>query len=190
LTEAYRKLVEAGSAFTRFYSEADFADLDPLRQMALLNIEAKLRETSIGNDSLLSFVRDIRGVERDRLFLLVESRLKDAVDRSADFAASPGHPAPEGYPDLPPFPDSWKHTRFEFGNIQLSFAKRTQPLGPSATDCYAVDADIDLVRGVAHVGEWLENNVLRRGRKTDPTFVYALLFAQGIYPAYTLRQLS
>jgi hypothetical protein len=188
LAAAHGKLVEIGSAFARFCSQRNYDELDPQRQMTFLNIEAKLRETYIGADSLLSFVRDIRGVARDRLFLMVEPRLKAAVDRSADFAGAAGHRAPKNPPGLPAFPDSWKHTRFEFGNVQLSFSRHTEPWGATREACYGVDVDIDLVRGLGHVAEWLENNVLLRGKKTDPTFVYALLFGQGIYPVYTLNQ--
>lgn len=188
LDEGYQNLVALGSTLTRFYSEQEYEDLEPAQQMAFLNIEAKLRETYIDHDALLSYVTAVRAVEPDRLFLLVEARLKDAVDRSADFAAAAGHPAPADHPDFPACPDSWKHTRFEFGNIQLSFSRTTEPEGAPEQDCYAIDTDIDLARGLGHVGEWLDNNVFRRGQTTDQTLVYALLFAQGILPLYTLSQ--
>ena len=189
LDDGYRRLVALGSPVVRFYSEEDYDRLEPTQQMTFLNLEAKLRETYIGNEPLLSYLGGVRGVERDRVYLLVASQLKDAVDRSADFASAAGHPAPAGRPELGPFPDSWKHTRFEFGNINLSFSRRTEPCGIFPQHCHALDADIDLARGLGHVGEWLDNHVLRRDKKkTDPTLVYALLFAQGILPVYTLSQ--
>ena len=46
--------------------------------------------------------------------------------------------------------------------------------------------DIDLGRGLAHAKEWLENNVFKPGHKTNQALVYALLYAQGILPRYTL----
>jgi hypothetical protein len=46
--------------------------------------------------------------------------------------------------------------------------------------------DIDLGRGLAHAKEWLENNVFKPGHKTNQALVYALLYAQGIIPRYTL----
>jgi hypothetical protein len=188
LSEGYQNLVALGSTLARFYSEREYEDLKPAQQMAFLNMEAKLRETYIGHTDLLSYVAAVRGVEADRLFLFVESRLKDIVDRSADFAAAAGHSAPSHHPDFPACPDSWKHTRFEFGNIQLSFSAVTRP-GPAAgQDCYAIDTDIDLARGFGHVGEWLDNNLIRRGQKTSQTMIYALLFAQGILPVYRLTQ--
>jgi hypothetical protein len=51
---------------------------------------------------------------------------------------------------------------------------------------YSVDADIDLERGLLHVAEWLDNELLHPGKKTDQTRVYALLFSQNIIPRYTL----
>ena len=46
--------------------------------------------------------------------------------------------------------------------------------------------DIDLGRGLAHAKEWLENNVFKPGHRTNQALVYALLYAQGIIPRYTL----
>ena len=51
---------------------------------------------------------------------------------------------------------------------------------------HSVDVDIDLGRGLAHVVEYLDNNVFRRGHKTDQTLIYGLLYAQRILPLYTL----
>jgi hypothetical protein len=188
LSDGYQKLVALGSTLARLYSEQEYEDLEPAEQMAFLNMEAKLRETHIGQTDLLSYVTAVRGVESDRLFLFVESRLKDIIDRSADFAAAAGHPAPPRHADFPACPDSWKHTRFEFGNIQLSFSAVTRPGAAAGQDYHAIDTDIDLARGLGHVGEWLDNNVIRRGQKTSQTMIYALLFAQGILPVYRLTQ--
>lgn len=188
LDEGFERLSQRGSLLTRFYSEDEYENLEPAQQMALLNIEAKLRATYVGQDSVLSYVRGIRAVESDRMFLYVESRLKDAVDQSADFASATGHPAPAKYPEFPACPDSWKHTRYEFGNVQLSFSEDTEVVGVPPVVCHSIDADIDLARGIGHVAEWLDNNVLRKGQKTDQTMIYALLFAQGILPEYTLSQ--
>lgn len=188
LGDGYKRLITLGSPLVGLFSEKDYDHLDSARQMTLLNLEAKLRETYIGDEPLLSFVAAVRGVERDRVYLLAASRLKDAVDRSADFATAAGHPAPAGHPELGPFLDSWKHTRFEFGNIHLSFSRRTETCGTAPHRCHALDADIDLARGLGHVAEWLDNHILRREQKTDQTLVYALLFAQGILPVYTLSQ--
>lgn len=191
LAEGYAELVRRGSPLSNVWTltKADYGNLDASGQMALLNIEAKLRDTYIGTSSLLSFVTGLRRIECDRLFVLVSSDLKDIVHRSRDFASAPGHGAPGD--GLPSHPDSWKATLFGAGNVQLSFSAATEPWpcgSPSARNCYSVDVDIDLERGLRHVGEWLDNNVFHNDKKTDQTLVYALLYSQGILPCYTLSQ--
>lgn len=59
--------------------------------------------------------------------------------------------------------------------------------GDSGKQVFSVDTDIDLARGVDHFFEWLENHF--KGKKTDQTLVYSLLFSQRINPAYTLDPL-
>ena len=193
LVGGYGRLVALGSALPGFFTEDQYNDLSAAQQMAFLNIEVKLRETYVGHDSLLSYVTGMRAADSDRLFLLVRSELKPLIERSADFASAAGHGVPTNHPDFPACPDSWKHTRFEFGNVQLSFSTETEPWPTDVEtpqSCFALDTDIDLERGILHVGEWLDNNVINPGKKTDQTLVYALLFAQGFLPVYTLDQLD
>ena len=160
--------------------------------MALLNIEAKLRETPLDDERrVLDFVRGVRLVERDRVYLWLLAAAKDLVRRSPEFSSANGHGARKDLPHLPTHPDSWKHTRFAGGNLQLSFAGREQEVqqrGQTVARCFSVDADIDLARGLGHVGEWLQNHVFEPGHKTDQREVYGLLCHQGIFPAYTLAQ--
>jgi hypothetical protein len=167
---------------------AGFERLEVAAKMAFLNIEAKLRETFIDGAPLLSFVRGVRHVAVDRTFLLFDSALKPRMYRAVDFAGAPGHDAPREPAGLPDHPDSWKHTRFAEGNVQLSFSADAGPFpgGGSASLVHSVDVDIDLGRGLAHAKEWLENNVFKPGHKTNQALVYALLYAQGILPKYTL----
>ena len=167
---------------------AGFERLDVAAKMAFLNIEAKLRETVIDGAPLISFVRGVRHVAVDRAFLLFDSALKPRMQRAIDFAGAAGHDAPKEPAGLPDHPDSWKHTRFAEGNIQLSFSADAVPFpgGGSASLAHSADVDIDLGRGLAHAKEWLENNVFRPGHKTNQALVYALLYAQGILPKYTL----
>ena len=106
---------------------ATFQALDVAAKMAFLNIEAKLRETVIDGAPLMSFVRAVRHVAVDRVFLLFDAALKARMPRAGDFAGAPGHGAPKAFPDLPGHPDSWKHTRFAEGNVQLSFSKDAVP---------------------------------------------------------------
>lgn len=183
LTQAASPLVAPG----RGVDTAQFGGLEPAAQMALLNIEAKLRESAVGGRSLLSFVRAVRHVAVDRLFLCFDASLKALLASARDFAGAPGHGVPKAYPELPAHPDSWKHTRFPEGNIQLSFSAEPIALsGDAGALVHSADVDIDLGRGIAHAAEWLENNVVTPGHKTSQVLVYGLLYAQNILPCYTL----
>ena len=185
------RLVEIASPFAApgtGIDRAAFQRLPVAAKMALLNIEAKLRETIIDGTPLIAFVRGIRHVAVDRVFLFFDSSLKPRMAPALDFAGAAGHRAPEEPAGLPDHPDSWKHTRFAEGNVQLSFSAEAIPLAGAgaSTLVHSADVDIDLGRGLAHAKEWLENNVFRPGHKTNQALVYALLYAQGILPTYTL----
>ncbi len=187
----FERLVALASPFAAPRTGIDataFKRLDVAAKMAFLNVEAKLRETIIDGAPLLAFVRGVRHVAVDRVFLLFDSALKPRMARAVDFAGAPGHRAPRQPSGLPDHPDSWKHTRFAEGNVQLSFSADADPLpgGAAASLAHSADVDIDLGRGLAHAKEWLENNVFKPGHKTNQALVYALLFAQGILPQYTL----
>lgn len=191
LDSGYDLLAAAGSplvASKTGLSKANYLELEPAEKMALLNMDAKLRATHINGAPLLSFVESLRHVAASRLFLFMRSELKQQVENSAQFAGAPGHKAQKAADlILPAHPDSWKHTQFGAGNLQLSFAREAEPSpGNAATSVFSVDADIDLERGLLHVAEWLDNKV-GKTRKTDQTLVYALLFSQGITPDYTLN---
>ena len=194
LPNGLARLQQDASPFAAAGSGVDaaaYAALETPAQMALLNIEAKLRESVIDGAPLLSFVRAVRHVAVDRVFLLFDAALKARMPRSVDFAAAPGHGVPDAFPDLPAHPDSWKHTLFAEGNVQLSFSRQAVPLpgdlpGDAGALVHSADVDIDLGRGLAHAREWLVNNVFRPGHTTDQTLVYGLLYDQGILPRYTL----
>jgi hypothetical protein len=191
LSRGLQRLQERGSPFAApgaGVDEVTFDELGVANRMALLNIEAKLRETLVDGTPVLSFVKAVRHVAADRLFLLVDASLKDRLARAGDFAAAPGHDAPRIPAGSPAHPDSWKHRRFAEGNVQLSFsAEAIPPPGDVKGPVHSVDVDIDLGRGLAHVVEYLDNNVIRRGQKTDQALVYGLLYAQRILPLYTLE---
>ena len=78
-----------------------FEPLDVAAKMAFLNIEAKLRETVIDGAPLISFVRGVRHVAVDRVFLLFDAALKARMPRAVDFAGAPGHDAPKEPAGLP-----------------------------------------------------------------------------------------
>ena len=189
--QAFGRLQQRASPLTApgaGFTGAMFEPLAVAAQMAFLNIEAKLRETYVDARPLLSFVRGVRHAAVDRLFLFFDADLKDRLARAPDFASAPGHGAPASLPDLPAHPDSWKHRRYAEGNVQvsLSLAPVPMPADGSASPVHSADVDIDLGKGLAHVVEWLENNVFRPGHKTNQAIVYAQLYAQGILPVYVL----
>ena len=191
LPNGFGRLRQIASPFVAPLSgidDAAFRALDVVAKMAFLNIEAKLRETVLDGSSLLGFVRGVSHVAVDRAFVFFDAGLKARMPRSGEFAGAPGHPAPGNLPGLPAHPDSWKHTRFAEGNVQLSFSRDAMPLpgGDRASMVHSADVDIDLGRGLAHAKEWLENNVFRPGHKTNQSLVYTLLYSQGILPRYTL----
>ncbi len=194
LAGGFGRLVERRSPFTRSGSGLEIGQylaLEPPLKMALLNIEAKLRETLLDGTPVLDFVRGVRLVEPDRVYLWVLAEAKNGVRRSPDFANAAGHGLRADRPELPAHPHSSKHTRFEEGNLQLSFAEQVEDVavpGEIPASCFSVDADIDLARGPGHAAEWLRNNVFERGHKTDQRDVYGLLYPQGILPVYTLAQ--
>jgi hypothetical protein len=189
LPKAFEQLQQSASPFAApgsgITAEA-YEELDVAAKMAFLNVEAKLRETSVDGSPLISFVRGISHVAVDRVFVLFDPALKSRMPRASDFADAPGHGAPKRLPHLPAHPDSWKHVRFSEGNIQLSFSKDAAPIGGVPSLVHSADVDIDLGRGLAHAKEWLENNVFKPGHKTNQALVYAQLYAQGILPRYTL----
>ena len=81
LATAFKSLESQGSSFAIFGSQRFDALRQVARKMAFLNLEAKLRETRIGTRSLLSFVRDVREVSVDRVFLFVTAELRIAHRR-------------------------------------------------------------------------------------------------------------
>jgi hypothetical protein len=185
LSAAFRAIESQGSPFAMFGAQRFEALRSVAAKLAFFNIEAKLRETRIGTRSLLSFVRDVRESAADRVFLFVAAELKSLIENSPDFASAPGHGAPEALPGLPAHPDSWKQTRHDFGNLQLSFSKVASPLNGGTTEpCFSVDCDIDLERDLGHAFEFVHNQVFNK--TTDQTLVYRMLWDQGVLPAYQL----
>jgi hypothetical protein len=187
LPQAFDRLKQLGSPFTADTGIAadTYQALDVAAQMAFLNIEAKLRETTVDGSPLMSFVKGVTRVAVDRVFVLFDPALKSRMPRAGEFGGAPGHKAPKDS-GLPDHPDSWKHGRFSEGNVQLSFSKEAEPRGGVSSLVHSADVDIDLGKGLAHVKEWLVNNVFKPGHKTNQALVYGLLYAQGILPRYTL----
>src|SRR6185369_8045328 len=91
LPKGLARLQQAASPFSATGSGIDaatFKTFDVAAQMAFLNIDAKLRETVIDGTPLMSFVRGVRHVAVDRVFLLFDAGLKPRMARAVDFAGA------------------------------------------------------------------------------------------------------
>jgi hypothetical protein len=189
LGAAYQALEDLGSPFARFGAQRFATLTDIASKLAFLNLEAKLRETRVGTQPLLSYVRDVREAAPDRVFLFMAAEVRQLIKDSPDFADAPGHDAPSHPFGLPAHPVSGKHTKYDFGNLQLSFSEAATPHPTQANavePCFSVDCDIDLERDLGHAFEFIHNHVF--DKKTDQTLVYRMLWDQGILPAYHLVQ--
>jgi hypothetical protein len=165
--------------------EADFLGLangDPkfgaIRMATLLNIEAKLRATSLKQGSAVDFIRSIDNLdscERDRIKARVADNMPANVRGLKTF-----NELSEDLNELnhKGFPVSFKE-KVAFCSLQLSFAKKGENGQLSS------DIDIDLLTDIGHFGEVIKNKITKL--KTDPFTVYVLLFDQGIRPLYTLK---
>jgi len=170
-------------------TEAAFAALPPERIAGALNVEAKLRGTSLAGARAVDFVVRAGGpehqgtdsVEQDRIFAWVDktmpAKVREDIRQSKqksfrELDEAENEVFHRGYPV------SFKQ-RVPFGSLQLSFARRA-----GDNDLLAADIDIDLFTDIGHFGEVLRNHIL--SQKTDPFTVYRMLFDQGIVPLYTL----
>src|SRR6185436_15715035 len=127
----FARLQQIASPFAAPLTGVDaavFQPLDVAAQMAFLNIEAKLRETVIDGAPLLSFVRAVRHVAVDRVFLLFDSGLKARMPRAIDFAGAPGHPTPKAFPGVACASRQLEAHPLAEGNVQLSFSEEATPL--------------------------------------------------------------
>jgi hypothetical protein len=119
----------------------------------------------------------------DRFWAWVDARLADRIRDLASLHAF----APEADPALwhkgiqgriDPATRSWKQTRFDVANVQLTFHEGTRKSlpGPNGNpvECVVVEPDIDLYKDLLAHGltEFIPN--LLSGGKTDPRKVYSM----------------
>jgi hypothetical protein len=149
------------------------------RMCALLNIEAKLRATTLKETQLaVSFIRrfaDIAALEPDRIKVDVAENMPSNVRGLKTFNELSEQLNEMNHKG---FPVSFKE-KVAFCSLQLSFAKK------AANGVLAADIDIDLLTDIGHFGEVIKNKVTKT--KTDQFTIYSLLFDQGIRPLYTLK---
>jgi len=162
--------------------EAMFVALPDERKAGTLNIEAKLRATTLLGIPAVEWIRRVDGADglkQDRILchmdptvvnrVAEEAAANDTFIRVPDWANELFH---EG------FPVSYKQ-RVPFGSLQFSF-------GTVEDGLIAADVDIDLFTDIGHFGEVVQNLVT--GIKTDPYTVYVQLFDQRVFPLYVMQE--
>ena len=169
--------------------EPAFRALDPERIAGALNIEAKLRNTTLAGTRALDLLKRIgnsagegvHGIFQDRIFAFVDPVMPDLVREELE-ASKTFRELLESENEVfhRGFPVSFKQ-QVTFGSLQLSFAER-----PEDNGLLAADIDIDLFTDIGHLGEVLTNFILTQ--RTDPFTVYRQLFDQHIATLYDLSE--
>jgi hypothetical protein len=114
----------------------------------------------------------------DRLWAWVDARLADQIKKLADLNAFGEEPdSAHWHPGIPgvvdPATRSWKQTRFDVSNVQLTFHETTKKK-LNGVDCVVIEPDIDLFKDLLAHGlfEVLPNAI--SGGKTNPLAVYSM----------------
>jgi hypothetical protein len=133
----------------------------------------------------------------DRFWAWVDARLADRIKTLGDLhSMAPENDSAVWHPGIPgriqPATRSWKQTRFDVTNVQLTFHesdKRTirKPDG-TTVDCVVVEPDIDYYKDLlAHGLLEVVPNIITKG-KTDPRQDYSLRWMatklEGIQPDF------
>jgi hypothetical protein len=164
----------------------DTLEAQPMQLGALLNLATAIGDIPLDNQKnpLESYYWEVMWdlLAPDRFWAWVDARLADRIRDLAKlhaFAPESGsagwHPA---MGTIGAATRSWKQTRFEVANVQLTFHETTKSTrkdaAGNAVDCVVVEPDIDLYKDlVAHgLTEVIPNLV--SGGKTDPRLVYAM----------------
>jgi hypothetical protein len=159
--------------------EGKFLGLEPERIAGSLNLEAKLRNTTLMGASALEFLKRIDGtgdILQDRIYAWFDPTLVEMLKASTLFSKTPF----DNEGDHPGFPISYRQ-RADYASMQFSLAKE------EVEGLLESDVDIDLYPlGIGHLTEVLRNKL--KGR-TDPFTVYTLLFSQNISPLYSVKTL-
>ena len=174
------KLVSSGAADAgKRYSDT-FEKL-PMQMGALLNLATAINDIPLadGSDPLSDYYWEVIWdlLAPDRFWAWVDACFADRVKELANlhaFAeeadAAHWHPA-NG--TIGAATRSWKQTRFEVANVQLTFHETTKDKR-NGVDCVVIEPDIDLYKDLLAHGlcEVIPN--LATGGKTDPRVVYAM----------------
>jgi hypothetical protein len=153
---------------------------DRLQAAGLLNIHAKMRAVTFGNDkSVADFLTGLTRVRGDRIFATVAKELRDAVKNSTSAGlfhkvSDALHTPPPDYERV----DSYKTTE-HYGNLQLTFFQKKGTLE------FLLDSDLDDARGIEHIFQVL-SHALTSGA-THPYDIHQILLAHHkIDPGYEL----
>jgi hypothetical protein len=174
------KLVSSGATDSaKRYT--DTFEAQPMQMGALLNLATAINEIPLADhtDPLADYYWEVMWdlLAPDRFWAWVDKRLADRVKELADlhaFAeeadAAHWHPA---LGNIGAATRSWKETRFEVANVQLTFHETTTSTR-NGVDCVVVEPDIDLYKDLLAHGLFEVIPNLATGGKTDPRLVYAM----------------
>ena len=161
--------------------------LNRRNRATILNLCAKMsRETVKNGAKLITFVESIDQTWLDskhfeRIYARVQKELLSALRNHPQVYVSVNgglHKFPNGWSSVKE-PDSFKTLRDSAGNIQLTFAEKSEE------DGYLADIDLDDHTGLAHVADVLKHKFT--GKNTDPYDIHQTLwFAQQLDPEYRL----
>jgi len=172
-----------GDVATRYH---DTLEAQPMLMGALLNLGTAIRDIPLDDlSSPLDYYWEVMWdiLMQDRFFAWVDARLADRIatlEKLHSFAPEADtahwHPAIPG--KMQAATRSWKQTRFDVANVQLTFheldKKRITKADGGGVDCVIVEPDIDYYKDLLAHGlfEVLPNLVT--GGKTDPRTVYTM----------------
>jgi hypothetical protein len=154
---------------------------------ALLNLATAIRDIPLddGTSPLDNYYWEVIWdlLAPDRFWAWVDSRLADRIQDLAALHAFSAESDPAGWhPGVPgridPATRSWKQTRFDVTNVQLTFHETTRQTltgqDGNPVECVVVEPDIDLYKDLLSHGlaEVVPNALT--GGKTDPRTVYGM----------------
>lgn len=159
----------------------------PMQLGALLSLATAIRDIPLGDNTspldnyYWEVIWDL--LAPDRFWAWVDARLADRIKKLADLHAfAPEADAAGFHPGVPGLIDaatrSWKQTRFEVANVQLTFHENTKRTlkdqHGNSVDCVVIEPDIDLYKDLLAHGllEVVANAIT--GGKTDPRAVYSM----------------
>jgi hypothetical protein len=184
----------ADGVATRYH---DTLEAQPMMMGALLTLGTAIRDIPLDDlSSPLDYYWEVMwdDLMPDRFFAWVDARLADRIgmlEKLHSFAAEddPAHWHPGIPGKMKAATRSWKQTRFDVANVQLTFheddKKRTVKPNGSTVDCVIVEPDIDYYKDLLAHGlfEVLPN--LATGGKTDPRTVYSLRWTSTMLEGLT-----